>query len=523
MFSIFKNWKEDLPASFVVFFVALPLCLGVAYASTGDETKLFTGIIAGAIGGIVVGAISNSRLGVSGPAAGLITIVLSAISTLGSYEAFLTAVVIAGILQVIAGSLGFGILSNFFASSVIKGMLAAIGITLILKEVPHAVGYDADFMGDESFLQRDGHNTFSEILFALSKISLGAIVISIISLGILLLFEWDKIKNSKFTKIVPSALIVVVVGILTNQLFYIFDSSLHLKSQHLVQLPSISSLGAISSLFYFPDFSKLMSLEVYKVAIVIFIVASLESLLSVEATDKMDVKKKRTNSSRELIAQGVGNTLSGLIGGLPVTQVIVRSSANISAGAESKLSAILHGVILIVCAVLIPSILNLIPLASLATILILVGYKLSKLGLYKRMFLLGMEQFLPFVVTIISVLLTDLLKGIAIGMAVAIFFILRKKFRNKCRVEKTFDISENKDKYIIRLSEEVSFLNKANIAKTLKKIPNDSLLVIDGSNTQELDFDILELINEYIFFSAPNKNIEVKRIRIKKIIPSNTH
>ena len=523
MFSIFKNWKEDLPASFVVFFVALPLCLGVAYASTGDETKLFTGIIAGAIGGIVVGAISNSRLGVSGPAAGLITIVLSAISTLGSYEAFLTAVVIAGILQVIAGSLGFGILSNFFASSVIKGMLAAIGITLILKEVPHAVGYDADFMGDESFLQSDGHNTFSEILFAISKFSPGAIIISLLSLVILLLFELDKFKNLKFTKIIPSALIVVVVGILSNQLFYVLDSPFYLKSQHLVQLPSISSLGAISTLFYFPDFSMLLSLDVYKVAVVIFIVASLESLLSVEATDKMDTKKKRTNGSRELIAQGVGNTLSGLIGGLPVTQVIVRSSANISAGAESKLSAILHGVILIVCAVLIPSILNLIPLASLATILILVGYKLSKLGLYKRMFLLGMEQFLPFVVTIISVLLTDLLKGIAIGMAVAIFFILRKKFRNKCRVEKTFDISENKDKYIIRLSEEVSFLNKANIAKTLKKIPDDSLLVIDGSNTQELDYDILELINEYIFFTAPNKNIEVKRIRIKKIIPSNSH
>jgi MFS superfamily sulfate permease-like transporter len=228
MFSIFKNWKEDLPASFVVFFVALPLCLGVAYASTGDETKLFTGIIAGAIGGIVVGAISNSRLGVSGPAAGLITIVLSAISTLGSYEAFLTAVVIAGILQVIAGSLGFGILSNFFASSVIKGMLAAIGITLILKEVPHAVGYDADFMGDESFLQSDGHNTFSEILFAISKFSPGAIIISVLSLVILLLFELDKFKNLKFTKIIPSALIVVVVGILSNQLFYHIQKSLYL-------------------------------------------------------------------------------------------------------------------------------------------------------------------------------------------------------------------------------------------------------------------------------------------------------
>lgn len=517
MKTFFQFWKNDIPASIVVFFVALPLCLGIAHASTGDESKLFAGIIAGSIGGIVVGAISNSRLGVSGPAAGLIVIVLGSIATFGSYEVFLLSVVIAGLLQIIAGILGFGILGNFFSSSVIKGMLASIGITLILKELPHALGYDADFMGDESFIQKDGHNTFSEIIYSLSKLSMGAIIISISSISCLIWFDSKKGKSIKFFSYVPGSFIVVIFGVILNQLFTSFYPQFALSSQHLVQLPVLKDNSKFIELFTFPDFSAFGNMEVYKVGFIIFIIASLESLLSVEAVDKLDPQKKRTQSSRELIAQGVGNTLSGLIGGLPITQVIVRSSANLDSGAQSKLSTIFHGILLIITVFLIPSYLNLIPLATLASILLLLGYKLSKVGLYKKMFSLGLEQYLPFLVTIVGVLFTDLLRGIVMGMAVSIFFILRKKFRNKCHIEKTFDISERKDKYIILLSEEVSFLNKANIAKTLKKVPADSILVIDGSRTIEIDYDILELIQDFKLNVSKDKNIEVKTIQIKEI------
>ena len=524
MAKLFSNWKQDVPASFVVFFVALPLCLGVALASTGSSPQLFSGIISGTIGGVIVGLFSKSRLGVSGPAAGLITIVLGAIGTLGSFEGFLVAVVLAGILQIIAGFLGWGILGNFFPSSVIKGMLAAIGITLILKEIPHAVGYDADFMGDESFFQLDGRNTFTEIFEALAKLNMGSIIVSSVSILLLIVFNLKGVKRFKLFQILPGAFFVVLFGVIINQVFYVYFPTLYIGSKHLVNLPIINSGKDLASLVIFPDFAILADFKVYKIAFVIFVVASLETLLSVEATDKLDPKKFRTPSNRELIAQGIGNSLSGLIGGLPITQVIVRSSANISAGGESKLSTILHGFLLLVTAIFIPSILNLIPLASLAAILLLVGYKLSTVGLYKNMYKLGFEQFVPFVVTVFAVLFTDLLNGIMIGMCISIFYILRKKFRNKCSL---IEISE-KDaiikEYKIVLIEEVSFLNKGNIAKTLKKIPANSKVIIDGSASKEIDHDVLEFIFDFKHFIAPEKNIELTTKNINELTnSSNNH
>lgn len=511
----FKSWKEDLPSSLVVFLVALPLCLGVALASTGEEPVLFSGIIAGVIGGVVVGALSGSRLGVSGPAAGLITIVLSAITTLGSFDAFLVAVVLAGIIQLVAGFVGAGVLGNYFPSSVIKGMLAAIGLTLILKEFPHAIGYDADFIGDESFFQNDGENTFSELFKALEYINFGAIIISIISVAVLILFDKPYFKRFALFKFLPGALIVVVLGILLNEGFGMFYQDLKMTGKHVVSLPIAKSLSDVQHFFQFPDFSALSNPQVYIVAGTIALVASLETLLSLEATDKLDPRKVHSSANRELKAQGIGNMLSGLLGGLPVTQVIVRSSANINSGGQSKLSTILHGILLFVSVLLIPGLLNKIPLASLAGILMMVGYKLSKLSLYKQMYRLGWEQFLPFISTIIGVLLTDLLKGIGIGMAISIFYILRRNYRNNYHQE--VKITEQGKETIIRLSQEVTFLNKGSIVELLEKVPDNSRLTIDGSHCEEIDYDVLEVIEDFRLHQAADRNIIFKTIEVPTV------
>lgn len=515
MKNIFSNWRSDAPASLVVFLVALPLCLGVALASTGDNPVLFSGVIAGIVGGVVVGFLSGSRLGVSGPAAGLITIVLSAIITLGSFEAFLVTVVLAGILQVIAGFLGAGVIGNYFPSSVIKGMLAAIGLTLILKEIPHLVGYDKDFIGDESFFQTDGENTFSEIFKAFDFISTGAIIIAVASLAVLILFDRPFMKRIALFRFVPGALIVVVLGVLMNELFKVAFPELVMAGEHLVNLPVAESFSDIKGFFIFPDFSVLTNPNVYAIAFTIALVASLESLLSVEATDKLDPEKHATPTNQELKAQGIGNIVSGLLGGLPVTQVIVRSSANINAGGKSKLSAILHGVLLFLCVILIPNILNMIPYASLAAILMMVGYKLSSVSLYKKMYALGWDQFLPFITTIIGVLLTDLLKGIAIGLVFAIFFILRKNYRNNYKIEE--EMENGKPLVRIQLSEEVSFLNKGSILESLYKVPSNSHLIIDGSNSKAIDYDVLEVIQEFRTHAAAERNIKVTTFRIPKV------
>ena len=511
------NWRNDLPSSLVVFLVALPLCLGIGLAATNVEgidglPNVFSGIVAGIVGGIIVGAFSGSRLGVSGPAAGLITIVLGALATLGSFEAFLVAVVISGVIQLIAGFSGLGIIGNYFPSSVIKGMLAAIGITLILKEIPHAVGYDKDFFGDESFFQFDGHNTFSELAYAFGALNTGAIIISVLSVLILILFETSFIKKLGFSKIIPGALIVVLTGIGLNALFKVVAPDLYLSGIHLVSLPQASNISELVSFFSFPDFSFLSNPNVYIVGLTIALVGSLESLLSVEATDKLDPEKFLTPTNRELKAQGIGNIVSGMIGGLPITQVIVRSSANINSGAKTKLSAIIHGVLLALSVFLIPSVLNLIPLASLGGILIMIGYKLAKVKLFKDLYKLGWEQFIPFVATIAGVLFTDLLKGIGIGIAFAIFYILRKNYRNNFHKNNT-DI-QGISTIVLTLSEEVTFLNKAGIMQTLSEIPENSTVVIDGTNSKQIDYDVLELIHDFKQFRADDKAIQCQLINI---------
>jgi MFS superfamily sulfate permease-like transporter len=512
---ILSNIKNDLSASVVVFLVALPLCLGLGLASTGKPELVFTGIIAGIVGGIVVGSLSGSSLGVSGPAAGLVVIVLSALETLGSFEVFLTAVFLAGCIQLIAGFLRAGIIGYYFPSSVIKGMLAAIGLTLILKEIPHALGYDKDFMGDMSMLQADGHNTFSELYYALIYSSPGAIVISVVSIAMLIIFERPSLRYARIFKFIPGALFVVVGGVLMNVLFGLAAPTWQLNGEHLVQLPMASSVSEFFSFFRFPDFGALSNPDVYVVAFTLAIVASIETLLSVEAIDKLDPNKRLTPTNRELKAQGVGNMVSGLIGGLPITQVIVRSSANVTAGAKSKLSTIIHGAILLISAILIPAYINYIPLASLAAILMLVGYKLSKVTLYRGMFRLGWEQFAPFLTTVVAILTTDLLRGIGAGMAVAIFFILRKNYKHAYHYVKS---REDERVFItMKLSEEVTFLNKASIQLSLAELPANSKVLIDGSNSITVDYDVLEMIEEFKRHAAPGKNIEIQTVGLREV------
>jgi MFS superfamily sulfate permease-like transporter len=512
MKSIFNEWKHDLPASIVVFFVAVPLCLGIALAS---GAPLFSGIIAGIVGGIVVGISSGSPLGVSGPAAGLAVIVLSAIATLGgSYEAFLAAVVIAGILQLIMGYLKLGIIAYYFPSSVIKGMLTGIGLIIILKQIPHAFGYDADFEGDLSFVQPDGQTSFSELSHMLNYITPGAIIVTLVSMFILLLWELVLMNKHKFFKVVPGPLVAVGAGILLNYFYQSGALPYSLKDTQVVRIPVSGSIGEFFGQFTFPDFSLsvLANPNVYIVALVMAVIASLETLLCVEATDKMDPQKRVTPVNKELKAQGLGNLVSGLIGGLPVTQVIVRSTANITFGGRTKLSAILHGFFLLICAILIPNILNMIPLATLAAILFVVGYKLAKPAIFKAVFKLGWEQYVPFMATIIGILFTDLLKGIGIGMAVAVFIILRHNYKNPFYFLKSADTEKNE--FRIQLAEEVSFLNKGSILQLLNNLPNDSHVVIDDSKSKVIDYDALEVIENFVAGSKL-RNISVELINLK--------
>jgi carbonic anhydrase len=514
MKSFFQTWKVDLPSGLVVFLVALPLCLGIGLASTTIDNiaglpNIFAGLIAGIVGGIVVGFISKSNLGVSGPAAGLITIVITSILTLGSYQAFLVAVIISGIIQVIASYLKAGIIAGYIPSSVIKGMLAAIGITLILKEIPHLVGYDADFIGDESFVQKDGHNTITELFYSLKGLQKGSLIIGFISLILLLIFDLNIIKSNKYFKNIPGALVVVITSVLINNLFISQFPQITVFDKHLVQIPVISSLDKIGSLIVFPDFSFLTNHKIYVIAFTLAIVGSLETLLSVEATDKLDPDKNLTPTNRELFAQGIGNIVSGFIGGLPITQVIVRSSANINSGAKSKLSTIVHGLLLVITILYIPNLLNQIPLAALGAILIMVGYKLAKISLFKEMYRLGNNQFLPFITTIVGVLFTDLLKGICIGLVVSVFFILRRNFKNN------FSINNTDEKIThIELSEEVTFLNKVGLQEILTNTPKNSTLIIDGTNCKNIDYDVKELLHEFSNYGAKNRSINLKLINI---------
>ncbi|MHA7102114.1 SulP family inorganic anion transporter [Roseivirga pacifica] len=500
--NLFSSLKDDLPAGLVVFLVAVPLCLGIALAS---GAPLFSGIIAGMVGGIVVTSFSGSQLGVSGPAAGLAVIVLAAIQDLGSFDIFLMAVVIAGVIQVVLGILRAGIIGYYFPSSVIKGMLAAIGIIIFLKQIPHAFGYDADPEGDLGFIQADGENTFSELLNMLNFISPGAITIATLSLAILIIWEQKFMKKIKVFQIVQGPLVVVVTGIVLGMVFQ--GSDMAITADHMVSIPVADSLAGFANQFTLPDFTAITNPQVWVVGITMAIVASLETLLCVEATDKLDPQKRVTPPSQELRAQGIGNMVAGLIGGLPVTQVIVRSSANIQSGGKTRMSALFHGLLIFFSALLIPNVLNLIPLASLAAILLVVGYKLAKPALFKQMYKTGWKQFIPFVVTVLAIVFTDLLVGIGIGLAVAIVFILFNNLKNPYILKNTHDQS-NKHFRIV-LSEQVTFLNKAQILKELNRIPENTELLIDGSKTVSIEHDVLEIIADFKE-SAKFKNIDLK-------------
>ncbi len=506
-FSPFKNLKHDIPASIVVFLVALPLCLGIALAS---GAPLISGLIAGIVGGIVVAALSGSPLGVSGPAAGLAVIVLNAITELGGFEIFLVAVIIAGIIQIIMGFARAGIIAYFFPSSVIHGMLAGIGIIIFLKQIPHAFGYDSDPEGDFKFQQVDGHNTFNELIHMLGNISNGVLIISLISLIILILWETSFFNKLSFTKIVKGPLVAVIVGILLSSAFASIPE-LAISADHMVSVPVAESVDSFIANLPRPDFSAFSNKDVYITAIVIAVVASLETLLCVEATDKLDPYKRVTPTNRELKAQGVGNLISGFLGGLPLTQVIVRSSANIQSGGRTKASAIIHGFLLVISIAAIPKIINMIPLGVLAAVLLVVGYKLAKPALFKKMYNQGMGQFIPFIVTILGIVFTDLLMGIGLGLVVAIFIILRNNFKIPFKMQK--ENLEGKEKIKIVLSEDVTFLNKASILKTLDQIPNNTTVIIDASNTKFIHFDAVEIIENFIE-SAKNRNITVEVINL---------
>jgi len=503
-FGILSHLKEDIPASFVVLFVAIPLCLGIALAS---GAPLFSGLIAGIIGGIVVGSMSDSAHGVSGPAAGLAVVVFEALHTM-SFEIFLLAVVIGGVLQIVLGLSRAGIIGYFFPSAAIKGMLSGIGIIIILKQIPHAFGYDKEWMGSESFIQLDGENTFTLLWkLILGHVTPGAVLIATISIVILLLWELYLTKKyHNVFKLIQGPIVVVAAAICCQLITKSYFPQYTVGPEHLVSVPIAGSISSFIDLFTFPDFSQLGSKEVYILAVTIAIVASLETLLCVEATDKLDVHKRVTSTNRELIAQGTGNILSGMIGGLPITQVIVRSSANIQAGSRTKLSAILHGGLLLICIALLPSVINLIPLSALACVLIMVGYKLSKPSLFIQTYKLGWDQFLPFLVTILGIVFVDLLVGLGLGCCVGTVVVLIRNYKNSHFLH--METGNGGKQLRMTLAEDVNFLNKGAIIKELARIPAMTRLTIDMSKCSSIDYDVREAIEDFIK-SAGSRDINV--------------
>ncbi|MCH2034377.1 MAG: SulP family inorganic anion transporter [Tenacibaculum sp.] len=505
---MFKKIKSDLPASIVVFFVALPLCLGIALAS---GAPLFSGLIAGIVGGIVVGFLSGSHIGVSGPAAGLAAIVLTAITALGGWENFLVAVVLGGIIQIIFGVLRLGIIGYYFPSSVIKGMLTGIGIIIILKQIPYFFGIDKNPEGDFAFLQIDGENTFTELLKTLNALlsgnfDKGATIIALIAMGILILWSNVLSKKGRIFQLIQGPLVAVVGGIVF--FFLTRNSSLSLTAERLVSVPVPESFSDLKSLLAFPNFAVITRPDVLITGFTIALVASLETLLCVEATDKLDPHKRVTPTNRELLAQGAGNVVSGLIGGLPITQVIVRSSANIQSGGQTKASAIIHGFFLLISVLTIPHILNYIPLSVLAAILFIVGYKLAKPSTFKAMYKGGWMQFVPFIVTVLGIVFTDLLKGIGLGLAVGIFIVLYRSFKNSHFLHKEGeDVNDGKIK--MTLAEEVTFFNKGAILKELDNLPENSFLELDVRKTKYLDNDIIEILEDFAL-KAKERNINIK-------------
>lgn len=495
--------KTDILAGVVVFLVALPLCLGIALAS---GAPLFAGIISGVIGGIVVGVLSKSELSVSGPAAGLTAILLAAIGTLGSYETFLLAVVLAGAIQILLSLVKAGTISNYFPSNVIEGMLTAIGIIIILKQLPHAIGYDADNEGDFFFIEnKTGHNTFTAIIDAINYSHLGAIIVTLTSLAILIAF--NKVELLRRIKVVPGALVAVIVGVTINEIFKASGSNLVISQEHLVNLPVPKSFGDFFGQFSMPNFAAIGNVEVWITGLTIAVVASIETLLCIEASDKLDPLKRYTNSNWELLAQGTGNILSGMIGGIPMTSVIVRTSANINSGGRTKIATITHGILLVIAVLSIPSILNKIPLACLAAILLMIGYKLASPAVFIHMWRSGKYQVIPFIVTVVAVVFTDLLEGVAIGLVVSIFFILRANLK----LAYFFKKEEYKDGEVItiKLAQEVSFLNKAAIKQTLNHLPENSKVTIDATDTFYIDHDVVQLIRDFLTIGSKDKGVQV--------------
>ncbi|MEO7361055.1 MAG: SulP family inorganic anion transporter [Gemmatimonadaceae bacterium] len=511
--SFAANWQSDIPAGIVLAIIALPLCLGIAVASGAPVSS---GIIAGIVGALVVGRISGSELQVSGPAAGLAAIVVGAITQLGSFQAFLVAVVLAGVIQIVLGVARAGIIGYYFPSSVVKGMLAAIGVVLVLKQLPHALGYDVDFEGSESFAQIAGQNTFSAISSALAQPKIGALIICAFSLAILALWNTDTFKR---LRVIPAPLVVVASGIALNALFVSALPEFALSGNTLVSLPTMDSFAGFPSLFTFPDWSVLARTDVFFAALTIAAVASLETLLSLEATDKIDPFKREAPPSRELVAQGVGNIVSGLVGGLPISGVIVRSAANIDAGATSRWSNMTHGVLLLLSVLSVPMLINRIPLAAIAAILLYTGYRLAHPALWKNAWSVGRAHFVTFLVTVLTTVMTDLLIGIVVGFAVGAFFILIGQSRTPALVD------HNPPGAVLRrfvLPELVTFLSKAGVAQTLADIPPGSRVEIDGRGARHIDYDILELITNFRA-TAALRNIDFRLVGLPLVVPVPAH
>lgn len=489
--------SADVPASIVVFLVALPLCLGIALAS---GAPLLSGLFAGLVGGLVVGALSGSSLSVSGPAAGLTTIVAAAIGELG-YPVFLAAVVLAGAMQVVLGLVRAGAVAHFVPVSVVHGMLAAIGCILVLKQIPHAIGYDADYEGDESFVGSDGLNTFSELVLAIQNTDIGALLIFLAALAALLV--WQRVGKKLVGPWLPPALLAVIAGTVTNLLFKHYAPDLHVSnSNHLVAIPDLAGLRGVLYALPFPEFDRVLDPAVWRVAVTLALVASVESLLSVGAADKLDPQHRITPTDRELKAQGAGNIVSGLLGGLPVTAVIVRSSANINAGARTRVSVILHGFLLLLSVLVLAPVLNHIPLAALAAVLIVMGLNLASIGVFRHQLERGRDQFVPFVATLVAILLTDLLVGVGIGIAVGIFYVIRTNFHSAILV------AHEGDDYLIRFAKDVSFLNKPTLVRAFASIPAGASVLIDGTRAQFVDHDIVDAIDDFLV-SARSRGIRV--------------
>ena len=512
--SLFGTIGQDAPAGLVVFLVALPLCLGISLAS---GAPLLAGVVSGIVGGVLVSLLSGSQLSVSGPAAGLTVVVLSASASLGSWPAVLAATAAAGVIQLLLGVARAGIIALYFPGTVIRGMLASIGIILILKQLPHFLGADTDYFEDMKFLQVNGQNTFSAIAAAARALSPGSVLVGVVSLALLLLWDSGPMRRLGWVRLVPGALVAVVAAVAVNQLLHELAPAWQVRPEHLVKLPVLSSLSQLTSEITFLDFTALRRPATYSVAFTIAIVASLETLLSVEAVDNLDPQKRHTPPNRELLAQGVGNLVSGLLGGLPITAVIVRSSANIAAGGQSRLSAFIHGLLLLTSLLFLGSILNMIPLSALAAVLLLVGFKLTKPALYRAQWRLGWAQFGPFIITILAVLFTDLLKGVSIGLVLGFFFILKDnaKAGSHLRRDAVGD-AEDPSHVHLRLPEHVSFLNKASIVTTLEQLPAGSRVILDGTHTTVIDHDVLEAV-EAFRQAAPARGIDLELRGIRQV------